>query len=224
MRAGMSVNIPMPTLRLISLLVLLGLSVSGCSWVDSKTGGFLSGLLAKKAAKNSKKGDFRMVGVVDMVNPEQGYVLINCDHRMNLAAGTEILAQNADGTRVKLKVTPERKGNYITADIQEGVPQVKDLVLQQIKPGELPAPGTTAATGAAATAAASGPPVNLTPIMQADVIPPLDAPFQPMSSARPVAPLTPTPSPAPPLAAPPPAPPSESEPEPAGTGLPPVIR
>lgn len=228
MRAGMSVNIRMPTLRHISLLVLLGLAVSGCSWVDGKTGGFLSGMLSKKAAKNSKKGDFRMVGVVEMVNPEQNYVLINCDQRQNLAAGTEILAQNADGTRVKLKVTPERKGNYITADIQEGVPQVKDVVLQQIKPGELPAPSTIAADGTAAAAAAaatvSGPPVHLTPIMQADVIPPLDAPFQPMAPVRPTAPLAPTPSPAPPLAAPPPAAPAQTQPEPDGTGLPPVIR
>lgn len=222
MQAGMSVNNPMPTLRLISLLVPVVLSLSGCSWADSKTGGFLSGMLAKKAAKNSKKGDYRMVGVVEMVNPEQNYVLINCDQRMNLPAGTEILAQNTDGTRVKLKVTPERKGNYITADIQEGVPQVKDLVLQQIKPGDLPAVNPAAAsTTAGAAAPVSGPPVHLTPIMQADEIPPLDAPFQPMPPGRPAAQLPPSHSPSLP---PPPTQTFESQAEPDGTGLPPVIR
>ncbi|HEY1053096.1 MAG TPA: hypothetical protein VGE39_25170 [Prosthecobacter sp.] len=208
----------MPTFRLISLLVLLGLAVSGCTWVKSKTGGFLSGLMSKKAAKNNKKmGEVKVVGVVEMVNPEQNYVLINCEQRLNLAPGTEIIAQSADGTRVKLKVTPERKGNYITADIQEGVPQVRDLVVQQIKPGELPAANTMADP-------VSGPPVSLTPVMQADVIPPLDAPFQPIAPGRPSAPVMP--SPAPPLAVPQaaPPPPAESEPEPDGTGLPPVIR
>ncbi len=227
MRPWMSVNNPMPTLRLISLLVLLGLSVSGCTWVESKTGGFLSGLLSRKAAKNNKKmGEVKVVGVVEMVNPEQNYVLINCEQRLNLAPGTEIIAQSADGTRVKLKVTPERKGNYITADIQEGVPQVRDLVVQQIKPGELPAANSMAAAGADPV---SGPPVHLTPVMQADVIPPLDAPFQPMTPGRPSAPVMPYT--APPLPVPqaaPPAParpqPAESEPEPDGTGLPPVIR
>lgn len=230
MRARMSVNIRlMPTFRLISLLVLLGLPLSGCTWAKSKGAGLFAGMLTKKAAKNTKKGEFKMVGLVEMVNPEQSYVLINCDQRMNLPAGTELIAQNTDGTRVKLKVTPERKGNYITADIQEGVPQVRDLVLQQIKPGDLPAPGALAGTAGAATPTVSGAPVNLTPIMQADVIPPLDAPFQPMSPARPAA-LPQMPSPAPPMAAPQAAPapartqPSQPEPEPDGTGLPPVIR
>ncbi|MGV3660106.1 MAG: hypothetical protein ACO1TE_07970 [Prosthecobacter sp.] len=211
----------MPTLRLVSLLVLLGLSMSGCTWAMSKA----AGLFSKKPARDNKKGEVRVVGVVEMVNPEQNYVLISCQHRMNLAAGTEIFAQNADGTRVKLKVTPERKANYITADIKEGLPQVKDPVLQQIRPGELPAPTPTLATGAAPV---SGPPVPLSPVMQADVIPPLGTPFQPMAPVRPSAPVTP--AAAPPFVAPPAAPPAtktqpaEAAPEPDGTGLPPVIR
>lgn len=219
----MSVNDPMPTFRLISLLVLLGLS--GCTWAKSKTAGLFANRLMKKNG-SSKMAEVTVVGVVEMVNPEQNYVLINCEQRLNLAPGTEIIAQNTDGTRVKLKVTPERKGNYITADITEGVPQVRDLVLQQIKPGELPAPDAVAAAGAHAPV--SGPPVSLTPVMQADVVPPLDAPFQSMSPARSATPQIP--SPAPPLvvpqAAPPPArtQPAEPEPEPDGTGLPPVIR
>ena len=223
----MSVNNPMPTLRLISLLALLGLplSLSGCTWAKGKTGGLLFGMLSKRAAKNNKKtGEFKVVGVIEMVNPEQNYVLINCEQRMNLAPGTEILSQGVDGSRVKLKVTPERKGSYITADIAEGTPQVRDVVLQQIKPGDLPPVAAAAATGTPGTETAiPGPPVNLTPVMQADYIPPLDAPFQPMAPVRPAAQ---PPAPPQPQAPPPPVreQPVEAPPEPDGTGLPPVIR
>lgn len=203
----------MPTLRLISMLMLLGLS--GCTWATSKTGGFF----AKKLTKDNRTGEVKVVGVIDMVNPEQNYVLINCEQRLNLPAGTEIIAQNADGSKVKLRVTPERKGNYITADIKEGTPQVKDLVLYQTKKGELPAPGTLTAGGSPA-APAEGPPVNLTPIMQADVIPPLDAPFQAVGRQAPMA--------APPgaalMAQPVPPRQPDAQPEPDTSGLPPVVR
>lgn len=222
------VNRGMPILRLISILMLL--SLSGCSWVGGKFGG----AFAKKLAKNNRTGNVKVVGVIEMVNPEQQYVLINCEQRLNLPAGTEIIAQNADGSKATLKVTPERKGNYITADIKEGTPKISDLVLYQLKPGDLPPPPTT---GPASASAAAGmlpeqtPAVPLTPIMQADVIPPLDAPFQPM------APVKPAPQPAPaqaprymvPPAAPAPAPapaPRQptSEPEFDPSGLPPVVR
>lgn len=218
----MSVNKRMPILRLISVLVLL--SLPGCTWLLGKTGG----AFAKKLPKDNRTGKAKLVGVIDMVNPEQQYVLINCEQRLNLPAGTEIIAQNADGTKSRLKVSPERKGNYITADIKEGTPQVKDIVLYQLKPGDLPPPGV-ATPGSAPAAASEGPAAPLTPIMQADVIPPLDTPYQPMTPvkpgpqftpARPMAPLQPAP------AAPPPAAPGSpaAEPDFDPSGLPPVIR
>lgn len=221
----MGVNRRMPALRLLSLLVLLGLP--GCTWLLGKAGG----AFAKKLPKDNRTGKAKVVGVIDMVNPEQQYVLINCEQRLNLPAGTEIIAQNADGSKATLKVTPERKGNYITADIKEGVPQVKDIVLYQLKPGDLPpppaAPGTTPA--AATPLSEQMPAVPLTPVMQADVIPPLDTPFQPMAPVR-TAPQ-PAPAPAPrylvpaPSPAPAPAPKQQtSEPEFDPSGLPPVVR
>ena len=145
-------------------------------------------------------------GVIELVNPEQNYVLINCEQRLNIPAGTEIVSQGADGSKTKLKVTPERKGNYITADITEGTPQLRDLVLYKVKPGDVPAP-------APVTVSASGAVVPLTPVMQADVIPPLDAPFQP------IAPLKSPPAPTQPPASVP-----TEEPVPDLSKLPPVIR
>jgi len=196
--------------------MLLGLS--SCTYFMGKYAAWK--LSSQKDSKKNRMGEAKVIGVIELVNPEQNYVLINCEQRLNIPAGTEIVAQGPGGAKTKLKVSPERKGNYITADITEGVPQLRDLVLYQVKPGELPAaPGS-----AAETAAVSGPPVQLTPIMQADVIPPLDAPFQPM------APVKPAPAPVPPPvsntpAAPIPAPPPEKpESAPDLSKLPPVIR
>jgi hypothetical protein len=169
----------------------------------------------KTLKKNNRTGEAKLIGTIELVNPEQNYVLINCEQRLNIPAGTEIVSQNADGTKAKLRVTPERKGNYITADIKEGMPQARDLVLYQINPGVLPTPTVTPSE------TVTGPPVQLTPVMQADVIPPLDAPFQQM--APPQAPVT-----SPPAPMPQPAPrsvaPKVLEPVFDPGGLPPAIR
>ena len=192
----------MPPLRFICIVLLLGLT--SCSYLIGKAVG--SKLSSKKSPADNRTGEAKVIGVIELVNPEQNYVLINCEQRLNIPAGTEIVSQNADGSKTKLKVTPERKGNYITADITEGTPQLRDIVLYKIKPGEVPVP-------APVTISAGGTVVPLTPVMQADVIPPLDAPFQP------IAPLKPSPAPTPPPANVP-----TEEPAPDLSKLPPVIR
>ncbi len=198
----------MRVLRLTSLLLLLGLS--SCSYFLGKAASW--GMFPNKSRADNRLGEAKVIGVIELVNPEQNYVLINCEQRLNIPAGTEIVSQNADGSKTKLKVSPERKGNYITADIKEGMPQLRDIVLYKIKPGEVPAP-------APVTTTAGGAVVPLTPVMQADVIPPLDAPYQPL------APVKPAPSPAPPpLLKAPPATPSEPEPTPDLSKLPAVVR
>ncbi|MFZ2278913.1 MAG: hypothetical protein WAW39_14000 [Prosthecobacter sp.] len=201
----------MKFLRHLCLLLLLGLS--SCSYLAKKFGS------SKKSPEDKRVGEAKVIGVIELVNPEQNYVLINCEHRVDIPAGTEIISQGINGTDAKLKVTPERKGNYITADITQGTPQLRDLVIYQIKRDAPPPPTTTTASGAI---------VPLAPVMKADVIPPLDAPFQPMAPVQP----TFVPSPAPAQAAPPPlrqaplapAPPPEKEPEADLSKLPPVIR
>ncbi len=207
----------MRRLRVICLLPLLGLS--SCTYLIGKAAKM--GMFDKHLEKTKGTGKAKLVGTIEMVNPEQNYVLINCAERLNIPAGTEIVAQGADGTKATLKVTPERKGNYITADITEGEPKVQDLVLYRLRPGDLQLPG--ALPGATPDFPHEGPPVNLTPIMPADVIPPLGTPFQPMGvpppqPAVPALPLQPSATP------PPPTPIPLDEPLPDPSKLPPVIR
>jgi hypothetical protein len=208
----MGFNSGMSFLRHLCLPLLLGLS--SCTYLENKFGAWTPGS-SKKSDEDKRIGEAKVIGVVEMVNPEQNYVLINCEQRVDIPPGTEIISLGVNGSDAKLRVTPERKGNYITADITQGTPQVRDLVVYQVKRGEAPAT-TITPTGAI---------VPLTPVMQADVIPPLDAPFQPMAPAQRA--FTPAEPPLPPLRQIPqaPAPPPAAE-EPAAdlSKLPPVIR
>ena len=207
MTVPMRINGGMRIIRIICILPLLGLSA--CTYLANKAAGLRSS--SKKSPADNRIREAKVIGVIELVNPEQNYVLINCEQRLNIPVGTEIVTQGTGSSRAKLKVTPERKGNYITADITEGTPQLHDLVLYKVVPGEVPAPPPVTTT-------ASGAVVPLTPIMQADVIPPLDAPFQPMAPAQPA------PSPTPVPGQPQPAPPPEAEPTADPSKLPPVIR
>jgi len=205
----MSISRGMLFPRLLCLLLLLGLS--SCSYFEKKFG-------SKKPKPDEDKriGEAKVIGVIEMVNPEQNYVLINCEQRVDIPPGTEIISQGTNGTDAKLRVTPERKGNYITADITQGTPQMHDLVVYKVIRGEAPA-------------APTAPVVPLVPVMQADVIPPLDAPFQPMRPvpAGPPA-FTPAEPPLPPMRqlpqAPAPQPPAANEPPADLSKLPPVIK
>ncbi len=88
------------------------------------------------ASKNKEKkpeptGQATLIGMIEMVNPEQNYVLIRCEPMPSLNAGAELIALSASGARSKLVLSPERKGHYLTADIKEGHPEVTNLVLLQ---------------------------------------------------------------------------------------------
>lgn len=202
----------MRIIPIICVLPLLGLSA--CTYLAGKLGGLHPS--SKKLQTDSRIREAKVIGVIELVNPEQNYVLINCEQRLNIPVGTEIVSQGVGDSRAKLKVTPERKGNYITADITEGMPQLRDLVLYKITPGEVPAPPPVTTT-------ASGAVVPLTPVMQADVIPPLDAPFQPIAPAKAAAMPAPPPTQQQPQA-PPPAEAPTTEPAADPSKLPPVIR
>jgi hypothetical protein len=203
----MRINTDMLILRQLGIAGLLALS--SCSYFIGKYAAWK--LSSQRDSKNNRVGEAKVIGVIELVNPEQNYVLINCEQRLNIPAGTDILAQSPDGRKTKLKVSPERKGNYITADITEGTPGLRDLVLYQVKLGEIQAPAPAAPVVAGSVA-------PLTPIMQADVIPPLDAPFQPMT------PVKPAPEPTAPVLQTPPVSPPVTEPYADPSQLPPVMR
>ncbi|MDB6004491.1 MAG: hypothetical protein JWR15_1478, partial [Prosthecobacter sp.] len=193
--------------------LLLGLS--SCTYLENKFGGMMPSF-PKKSSEDKRIGQAKVIGVIELVNPEQNYVLINCEQRVDIPPGTEIISQGVNGSNAKLRVTPERKGNYITADITQGTPVVRDLVVYQVKPGEAPAPTTMSPAGVV---------VPMTPVMQPDVIPPLNAPYQPMAPGTPAFVPAPVPQPRQQVA-PAPAPPLPPANEPASdlSKLPPVIR
>ena len=209
----------MSFLRHLCLLLLLGLS--SCTYFANKIAAWKA---SKKSAAEKRVGEARVIGVIEMVNPEQNYVLINCEQRMDIPAGTEVLSQGINGTDAKLRVTPERKGNYITADITLGVPQLRDLVIYQVKSEEAPQPDPITAPTTAPTVA-TGAVAPLAPVMQADVLPSLNAPYQPLAPGQPSgAPATagaPPPLQQGPL---PPASKAGDEPPADLSKLPPVIR
>ncbi|MFN7562596.1 MAG: hypothetical protein ACK5TH_12510 [Prosthecobacter sp.] len=157
-------------MRLFLLLCLL-LPLTGC------------GLLKKKQPpppKDNRTGQARVIGVIEMVNPEQNYVLINCDTRPTLEAGVELIALDSNGQKSKLVVTPERKGNYLTADIKEGTPSVGCLALQKIRESDkLPAPPSAAPAVDGATLPASAAPSFDMPTERPPPIPEIQFPSKP---------------------------------------------
>lgn len=89
------------------------------------------GLLKRqdKDDESSERSDSNLIGVVEMVNPEQRFVLIRTESRLSVAVGQEVTAVDAHGVESQLKVTPEKKPHYLTADIMEGDPQTGSLVM-----------------------------------------------------------------------------------------------
>lgn len=63
------------------------------------------------------------IGTIEMVNPEQKFVLITAHRGYPMVAGTLLYTFSPSGLKAGLKVTPERKHTFISADILEGYPQ-----------------------------------------------------------------------------------------------------
>ncbi len=93
------------------------------------------------------------VGTIELVNPEQDFVLIHCEVIPVLPAGAELTAVGADGSESKLVLAPERKGRHLTADIRDGHPQLRQLVVYRRNSGAAASPTTPATPDAPATPA-----------------------------------------------------------------------
>ncbi|MDB6073982.1 MAG: hypothetical protein JWO89_1622 [Verrucomicrobiaceae bacterium] len=101
----------------------------------------LKNLMAHKPKKeeDTKEAKQLMVGTIELVNPEQRFVLIRTIAHLMLPVGTELFSRGPDGQTTKLKVTPERKGTFLAADIVSGSPQSQDTVLFQAPSSAPPA-------------------------------------------------------------------------------------
>jgi hypothetical protein len=63
------------------------------------------------------------IGEIELVQPDQQFVLIRCEPAPSIAPGTSLWARAADGGLAELRLSPERKGYYYTADIIKGIPK-----------------------------------------------------------------------------------------------------
>lgn len=109
----------MPRLLPMILLPLLPLALGGC------------GLLAKwfgPRANPAPEEQNTGIGVIEMVNPEQRFVLIRANMKVELQPGSKLETLTASGVKSVLAVSPEQKLNFLSADILEGYPQKGETV------------------------------------------------------------------------------------------------
>lgn len=125
-----------PIIAFIALTPLL-FSLPSCGSMSHllKKKGKSAGTEAPEAAKD------QIIGTIEMVNPEQHFVLVKTHNRMTLAPGAKLESHSPNGLKAVLTVTPEHKLNFISADIVEGYPQQGDIVVEIAvpKPPETPA-------------------------------------------------------------------------------------
>ena len=157
-RLKASANQPPPVARLMILarllpLVALSLVVAGC--VSTPEDGEAAkkpdreGLIGKvgnwlaedPADPKSRKDDAKdpatppltqqlPIGSVHLVHEEAKFLLIRSSRTTSVAPEAELLTYDAGGRPTgKLKLSPERKSGFLTADIVEGRPQTGDRVV-----------------------------------------------------------------------------------------------
>ncbi len=108
--------------RVIAALSL-GLTLSSCATVR----GWLHH--TKTGVPEDRTKDLPVqVGTVESVNPDAKFVLVRLLANMAVTPDTILTVTGTDNRIAKLKVTPERKGIFITADIVEGEPVKGDPV------------------------------------------------------------------------------------------------
>jgi len=96
---------------------------------------------APKRMKPQEPPPVLEVGQIDMVNEIQNFVLIHAPGRIALSPGTMMDVMGTDGIKAKVKLSPERKGSYLTADIESGTPAKGDAVVwHRVTPSTAPPP------------------------------------------------------------------------------------
>lgn len=108
----------MPRLLLLFLTLLITFTGAGC------------GLLRRKKPQPPSPASPKVViGRVEMVNPELKFALIHTIERAAIPAGSDLITANEAGETARLKMSPERKGVFMTADIVSGEPMKGETVI-----------------------------------------------------------------------------------------------
>ncbi|MCE9519304.1 MAG: hypothetical protein K8R87_07115 [Verrucomicrobia bacterium] len=141
------------TLRAMILLLTMPLLLGSC--------GLLAKHLGKKAKPDKDAGTKDVsIGIIELVNPEQGFVLVRTDMKLNLQPGSKLETRPITGFRSVLTVSPEQKLNFLSADITSGFPQKGEAV---VMPHQAGATATTATPPPLPPSAPSVPASNLPP-------------------------------------------------------------
>jgi hypothetical protein len=183
-----------------SLMLALGLATvlcTGCGTLNKLKRKSKEEKPAETANQEPARQD-TAIGLVEMVNPEQQFVLVRTEGRMSLLPGTKLITQPQTGNKATLIVTPESKQNFISADIVEGFPKRGDVVI-------LPVAGQPQPLGAAA--ASPGPSGQPGPEAMVPGVMPGHGGIQPPAFSS-----APAPQPAPVAPPPPPARPVQKAP------------
>lgn len=160
-----------------------------------------------EGSENSKDGPTYLVGIIELVNPEQQFVLIKAQPGITLPPGHALTALDATGTLSELVISAERKGSHVTADIKSGQPRVGNLVAYLPKDQANPSPtAALSSEGSLTDGATPAPsPIPLVPLSGAGAPysgPPAvewregqPPPFQssPGAATQPLAPIPPLP-------------------------------
>ncbi len=97
--------------------MLLALMVSGC------------GLFRKRQGLAAPTSPRVWIGTVHMTNPALNFALIQTPGRASVPEGADLISSNEAGETSRMKVSPERKGVFMTADVVSGEPQKGDAVV-----------------------------------------------------------------------------------------------
>jgi hypothetical protein len=120
-------------LRLSTALLLTSLAVfsSGCGLAKrglASMGGSKRGDRDRDREEKHADRD-TYVGTIESVNPEQQFVLVRMELGVAVAAGTQLETRSPNGLLSRLVAGPERKMNFLAADIVEGMPHAGDVVV-----------------------------------------------------------------------------------------------
>ena len=74
----------------------------------------------------------RYIGQIASVHTTHGFVLIRRSPGTSVSAGTILISQGRDGNAANLRVSGEKLGQMIAADIQSGSPQAGDSVREPL--------------------------------------------------------------------------------------------
>jgi predicted small secreted protein len=143
---------------LAAAMLLLVVNTTGCNTLRTVKAR-LPHIGKKKNQTANKESQDQLIGVIEMVNPEQRFVLIRKENNRDLESGTVLEARTAQGGVTRLVVAPEKKMNFVSADFTEGFPLPGEMVFLTAAAQAIAVPPVTPARDTVKVSSPANPPV-----------------------------------------------------------------